>query len=79
VDESSASGLTLEQMHRTFLRLDGRNSAISAINMAGNTLTNVSNPVDDHDVANKVYVDENAGVSKGGVVMEGNIDMGVIN
>ena len=47
--------------------------------MAGNTLTNVSNPVDDHDVANKVYVDKNAEVSKGGVVMEGNIDMGVID
>ena len=44
--------------------------------MARNTLTNVSNPVDDHNVANKVYVDENAGVSKGGAVMEGNIDMG---
>jgi len=76
VDESSASGLTLAEMDRTFLRRDGRNSALASINMAGNTLTNVSNPVDDHDVANKVYVDENSGVSKGGVEMEGNINMG---
>ena len=44
--------------------------------MAGNTLTNVSNPVDDHDVANKVYVDENAGISRDGAVMQGNLDMG---
>ena len=47
VDESSASGLTLAEMQSTFLRRDGRNSAIASINMAGNTLTNVSNPVDD--------------------------------
>jgi len=33
--------------------------------MTGNTLTNVSNPASEHDVANKVYVDENAnGVDK---------------
>ena len=59
MDESSASGLTLAEMDRTFLRRDGRNSALASINVVGNTLTNVSNPVDDHDVANKVYVDEN--------------------
>ena len=43
--------------------------------MAGSTLTNVSNPVDDHDAANKVYVDENVGFSKNGDVMDGNLDV----
>ena len=42
--------------------------------MSGNTLTNVSNPLEDHDAANKVYV-ENAGVSKNGDTMLGNLDM----
>ena len=32
--------------------------------MTGNTLTNVSNPVNNHDAANKAYVDENAGSRK---------------
>jgi len=61
VDESSASGITLTQMDSTFLRRDGANSATATINRAGNTLTDVSNLVDDHDAANKVYVDENVG------------------
>jgi len=43
--------------------------------MSGNTLTNVSNPVENHVVANKVYVNENAGVSKNGDTMLGNLDM----
>jgi len=48
-------------MDSTFLRRDGANSATATINRAGNTLTDVSNLVDDHDAANKVYVDENVG------------------
>jgi len=35
----------------------------------------VSSPVHDHDVANKTYVDENAGISKTGAAMLGNLDM----
>jgi len=52
-----ASGITLTQMDTTYLRRDGANSALGMINMSGNTLTNVSNPVNDHDAANKEYVD----------------------
>jgi len=48
---------------------------IIIINMSRNTLTNVSNLIEDHDAANKVYVDENAGVSKNGDTMLGNLDM----
>ena len=43
--------------------------------MTGNTFTNVSNPVDDHDAANKVYVDENIGISKNGDTMLGDLNM----
>ena len=48
--------------------------------MSGNTLTNVSDPVHNHDAANKVYVDQRFGrtdkVSKRGTSMEGDLDMG---
>jgi len=55
------------------------NTVIGSINMVGNTLTNVSNPASDHDVANKAYVDKNAGgdnkVLKAGDTMEGDLNM----
>ena len=42
--------------------------------MTGNTVTNVCNPTVDHDVANKMYVDQITGdaVSKNGGTMMGN-------
>jgi len=49
--------------------------AVGTINMTGNTFTNVSSPENDHDAANKVYVDNNAGISKTGGEMLGNLDM----
>ena len=49
--------------------------AVGTINMTGNTFTNVSSPENDHDAANKVYVVNNAGISKTGGEMLGNIDM----
>ena len=75
VQETTASDLS-----DYFVRRDGSNTVFGSINMTGNTLTNVSNPASDHDVANKVYVDENAGggdekVSKTGDVMSGDLNM----
>jgi len=61
VQEATASDLSVTEMNDHFIRRDGSNTVIGSINMVGNTLTNVSNPASDHDVANKVYVDENAG------------------
>jgi len=55
----TSSGLSVTQMNKTYLRPGGTNTAIGAINVTGNTLTNVSSPVNDHDAANKNYVDEN--------------------
>ena len=47
--------------------------------MTGNTLTNLSGPVHDHDAANKLYVDRRSGgtdkVSRSGDTMEGDLDM----
>ena len=72
--------LSVTEMDDYFVRRDGSNTVFGSINMMGNTLTNVSNPASDHDVANKVYVDENAGgddekVSKTGDVMSGDLNM----
>jgi len=48
--------------------------------MTGNTLTDVSEPVHDHDAANKLYVDRRSGgtdkVSRSGDSMQGDLDMG---
>ena len=48
--------------------------------MTGNTLTNLSGPVNYHDAANKLYVDRRSGgtdkVSRKGDTMEGDLDMG---
>ena len=67
-------------MNNYFVRRDGSNTVFGSINMTGNTLTNVRSPASDHDVANKVYVDENAGgddekVSKAGDIMSGDLNM----
>ena len=60
-------------LNDTFLRRDGTNTVIGTINMTGNNLTNLSSPENDHDAANKVYVDENLGISKTGDVMIGDL------
>ena len=64
----TTAAISLTQMNDTFLRRDGKNK-YGTINMTGNTLTNVSNPVHDYDASNKVYVGENAGISKTGDTM----------
>ena len=51
-------------LNDTFLRRDGTNTVTGTINMTGNNLTNLSSAENDHDAANKVYVDENLRISK---------------
>ena len=71
-------GVSLSYIGNNFLRRDGTNTATGSINMTGNTLTNVSNPVNDQDVATKTYVDTNSSsdkVSKSGDTMTGDLDM----
>jgi len=70
---------SVEGMNETFLRRDGRNTAVGTINMADITLTNLRNPVSNHDVANKAYVGKNSDginkVSKSDDTMSGNLNM----
>ena len=51
------SGVSVTYINNNFLRRDGTNTATGSINMTGNTLTNVSGPVNAQDVATKNYVD----------------------
>ena len=66
-------GVSLRCISKHFLRRDGTNTATGSINMTGNTLTNVSNPVNAQDIATKNYVDGK--VSKSGDTMTGNLDV----
>ena len=74
-----AEGVSLSYINNNFLRRSGANTATGSINMTGNTLINVSNPVNDQDVATKNYVDTNSSsdkVSKSGDNMTGELLMG---
>ena len=66
-------GVSKRYISNNFLRRDGTNTATGSINMTGNTLTNVSNPVNAQDIATKNYVDGK--VSKSGDTMTGNLDI----
>ena len=55
-------------MTNCFLRRDGGNTAIGAIDMNGNIIKNVSDPLSNQDLATKNYVDTNAFTTAGGVV-----------
>ena len=71
-------GVSLRYINNNFLRRDGTNTAIGSIDMTGNTLTNVSNPVNAQDVTTKNYVDTSSGsdkVSKSGDTMTGELFM----
>ena len=78
VQETTVSDLSVAEMDDYFVRRDGSNSVIGSINMTGNTLTNMSSPVSDHDAANKLYVDTSAAgdkVSRSGDTMSGDLNM----
>ena len=60
----------------SFLRRDGGNTAIGAIDLNSNIIKNVSDPVSNQAVATKNYVDTHAFTTAGGVV-SGNIKLSV--
>lgn len=72
---SDSSGVSISYTNNNFLRRDGTNTATGSINMTGNTLTNVSNPVIDQDVATKNYVDSNVSVPAVTIVTSGSINL----
>ena len=69
-------GVSLRYINNNCLRRDGTNTANGSINMTGNTLTNVSNPVNAQDIATKNYVEQNTILRNGTQTMIGNLNMG---
>ena len=68
--------INITNLTNTFLRRDGGNTAIGAIDMNNNTIEHVSDPLTNQDVATKNYVDTNAFTKTGGVV-SGDIKLNV--
>ena len=62
------TGINIENLSNSFLRRDGGNTAIGAIDMNSHIITNVSDPLSNQDVATMNYVDTNAFTTAGGVV-----------
>ena len=62
------TGINIANLTNSFLRRDGGNSAIEAIDLNSNIIKNVSDPLSNQDVATKNYVDTNAFTAAGGVV-----------
>ena len=52
------TGVSLTYINKNYIRCDGGNPVTGSIDMRGNTLYNISNPVDVQDVATKGYVDK---------------------
>ena len=62
------TGINIANLTNSFLRKDGGNIAIRAIDMNSNITKNVANPLSRDDVVTKNYVDTNAFTTAGGVV-----------
>ena len=76
------TGVSLTYINNNYIRRDGDTPISGSINMNGNTLYNVSNPVNPQDVATKEYADKVGGgetaiikTRYGTYGSKGNIDM----
>ena len=70
------TGINIANLTNSFLRSDGGNIAIEAIDLNSNIIKNVSDPVSNQDVATKNCVDANAFTTDGDVV-SGDIKLSV--
>ena len=52
------TGVSLTYINNTYIRSDGGTPASCSIDMRGNTLYNLADPVNPQDVATKEYVDD---------------------
>ena len=57
----SDSGVSLNYINNNYVRSDGRTPLTGSIDMKGNTIYNVADPVNPQDVVTKVYVDNTKG------------------
>ena len=55
------TGVSLTYIHNNYVRSDGETPLTGSLNMRGNTLYNVADPVNPQDVVTKVYVDNTKG------------------
>ena len=55
------TGVSLTYINNNYIRSDGSNPVTGSIDMRGNTLYNVADPVNPQDVVTKVYVDNTKG------------------
>ena len=62
------TGINIANLTNSFLRRDGGNTAIGAIDLNSNIIKNVLDPVSNQGVATKNYVDTNAFTTAGGGV-----------
>ena len=76
------TGVSLTYINNNYVRSDGSNPVTGSIDMRGNTLYNVSDPVNPQDVATKEYADKVGGgdtaiykTQYGTYGSRGNIDM----
>ena len=76
------TGVSLTYINNNYIRRDGDTPVSGSINMNGNTLYNMSDPVNRQDVATKEYADKVGGVDTaiiktryGTYGSKGNIDM----
>ena len=65
------TGINIANLTNSFLRRDGENTAIGAIDMNSNIIKNLEDPLPNQDVATKNYADANAFTTAGGVVSGG--------
>ena len=52
------TAINIANLTNSFLRRDGGNAAIGTIDMKSHIITNVTDPLSNHDVATKNYVDK---------------------
>ena len=62
------TGIYIANLTNGYLRRHEGNTAIEAIDMNNHIIKNVTDPLSNHDVATKNYVDKNAITTAGGVV-----------
>ena len=74
------TGVSLTYINNNYVRSDGETPLTGSLNMRGNTLYNVADPVNPQDVVTKVYVDNTKGSgvigrkTKDGVSIKENMD-----